>query len=186
MFFEMLQTIKSKGQNVSIYTNAEQTSKFTFGSILNVNKQCFAMHMFTPGGQDDGILVKPLDHIYRIEQNGQYSEKMKKLMGNYTGIQYQIKNNKNLMQTVLLLAKDKNWIVSIELLDSGYDDVVGFVEIVSNDLCEINQIDSYGYYDGVSSIKLCEITQISCNSTDEQLLLKLWKLNNQTFNNTQL
>ena len=90
------------------------------------------------------------------------------------------------MQTVLLLAKDKNWIVSIELLDSGYDDVVGFVEIVSNDLCEINQIDSYGYYDGVSSIKLCEITQISCNSTDEQLLLKLWKLNNQTFNNTQL
>ena len=63
--------------------------------------------------------------------------------------------------------------MSIEILDSGYDDVVGYVENVQNGICEIRRIDEYGVEDGKSYMEIQNITQISFESESEKIIQKL-------------
>ena len=179
MFSQILRQLKSEAKNVSIYTDRAKTSKFTFGSVLNIDKHYFALHMLTTDGQDDGLLIQPIERVYRIEQDGQYAAKMKKLAVHDTGVHYQLEDGANLIQAALLAAKKNGWIVSIELLDSGYNDVVGFVQAVQPELCTICLVDAYGYDDGTATIRRQDITQVVCNSADEQRILRLWKVNDK-------
>ena len=82
-----------------------------------------------------------------------------------------------LKESVLRFAKAFKKIVSFELINSKNDDVVGFVEVIDEGCCKIKQVDFYGHEDGYSFIELENITQISVDSRDEQIVLRLWELN---------
>lgn len=163
---------------VSIYTNCEEPSKFYYGTILAVNDKEIAIDMTLPDGGNDGIVAEKVDKVFRIEMGGQYEKKMKKLcsLNLYKPFEGCLDNN-NIMESMLLMALQSKEIVSIELLDSGYDDIVGFVDVIENGQYKIKQIDEYGYEDGYSYVLIKDITKISYSSQYEKRVLNLWNFN---------
>ncbi len=68
------------------------------------------------------------DRVFRVEDAGPYFEKMRKLMGKRNLPEYPLHiENDDLGAAALSYAKSNRNIVSIELLGSGYNNVVGFV-----------------------------------------------------------
>ncbi|MCQ4021805.1 MULTISPECIES: hypothetical protein [unclassified Ruminococcus] len=179
MIVETLKEMAKSDKRVSIYTDINEPSKFCYGYILCVNYEEVAIYMISPDGFFDGILMKKIYDIIRIEIDGQYHEKMKKLcsLSKMQPFNYSI-DPTNIQYSLLEIALQSKQIVSLELVDSGYDDVVGFVESIDNGLCKIKIVDEYGFEDGYCFVMANKITQISYASQDEIRILKLWEINN--------
>lgn len=179
---KILYELYSSQKAASIYTNSNKTDKFNFGNIAAINDREIAIHLITPDGEDDGLTVMSVDKVFRIETDGQYSEKMKKLCSASENTvcpsNFPI-DNSNITESVLLSASEKNLLVSIELLDSGYNDVIGYIENITDGECMVRQIDEYGYADGYSYVAIKDITIISCHTQDEKRIMKLQQLNEQ-------
>lgn len=176
---KILFELYSSKKPASIYTDCEETSKFHFGYVLAVNEKEIALQLISPDGEDDGLTVINTENVFRVETDGQYSEKMKKLCSENAIHLYELPiNNDDISESVLLSAVKKKQVVSIELLDSGYDDVTGFVESISDGECKIRLIDEYGCEDGYSYISVEDITKISCDTQDEKRIRRLWQLSN--------
>jgi hypothetical protein len=167
-----------KQQYASFYTDLTNSNKFIYGRVLAVDKDNIALYLVSPDGVPDGIVVKRTCDIIRVEVNGLYAEKMQKLIVlHHSEVrEYDLKSDK-IVNSILLLAHQTRHIISIEILNSGYDDVVGFVNQLQDDLCVVKQIDMYGHEDGMSYIQIPDITQISYDSGDEKRIMDLWQLN---------
>lgn len=159
----------------SIYTNYQDMSKFHFGCILAVNDKEIAIKLISPDGEDDGICVMNVENVFRVETDGQYLNKMKKLCSNSVVTLCDLSiDNDNILMSVLSIAATDKQIISIELLDSGYNDIVGMVEKIEDGECMVKQIDEYGNEDGYSYISIKDITKISYCTQDEKRIMRLF------------
>ena len=70
-------------------------------------------------------------------------------------------------------AKDYDEVISVELADSNYYDIVGIVGKIESSVCSFFQIDDYGNSDGVSYVRVNDISSISCGSESERILKSL-------------
>lgn len=176
-----LNTLIAEKRNVCIYTDFNDTSKFLYGRFLCANEYYFVVYMFSCDGDFDGILVKTTDSIIRLEFDGQYEEKMQLLSSEKELPEIlSFLNNKYIIDQVLDYANKTQSIVSIEICSSSCDDIVGFVEEMNNDMVKIKQVDEYGFDDGVTIIKLSNITQISFLSEKEKRVNYLANLRRRT------
>ena len=164
----------------SFYSNYEKTDSFHVGTVLAVNDEEIALKLVSPYGEDDGVEVFNVEDIFRVETEGKYLEKIKKLCTDSSVLEFNKKiNESSIIESILTIACDKKEMVSVELIDSGYTEIQGFVESVSGDECKFRQVDDYGYEDGVAYVKICNVTQVSYARTEERRVLKLWKMNKQ-------
>lgn len=173
---EKLLKLQKQNKNVSIYC-CDDNNNFIYGKILSVNDSEFALLMYTPSGNYDGIIVKSIDEIIRIEYDGQYEQKMQKVMLRNIDAESYCIDGFLITNSILELSLKLNKIVSIELLKSGYDDVVGFVDEICDNKCTVKLVDEYGYEDGYSFILISDITQVMLDGERESLLQKLWQIN---------
>lgn len=171
---EVLQKFLISNKYISIYTNNNMES-FLYGKLLSLNDSEFALMLISCDGNFDGILVKKINDIARVEFGGQYEKKMSRLISPDINEYCCSIDNNYITRAVLFLAKNNENIVSVELLDSERVNVMGFVEEIDDSICKIKQIDEYGYNDGYSYIYLNDITQVVCNSQDENRMYRLWK-----------
>ena len=163
---------------VALYTDLSNSSQFIFGRIANINKDEIAIYAISPEGYFDGVVAKKTTDILRVDLGGRYMNKMKQLMAiHHVEIPDYELDNKDIFRSLLTLAKDSREIVSLELLESGYVDVTGFVINLENDVCAIKQVDPFGNEDGISFINKNDISQISYSSSDEVTLYELWEAN---------
>ena len=63
-------------------------------------------------------------------------------------------------------------VVTIELNDSGYDDLQGFISSIQEDIVIIKQLDDDGNADGESIVYRDDITCVFCDS-DKEMSIKL-------------
>ena len=176
---ERLKEVAVKQKCVSLYMDSEDTSRFVFGRILCVNGDHIAILMISPEGDYDGLLVKRTEAVIRLEMDDKYARKMHKLCNEKNVAEFEgVIDELDIVKSALDYAKTAKKIISCELLNSGSDDIVGFLEDIKNGLCEIKQVDAEGCEDGYSYIMMNDITQISYDSKEEQFLLRLWKQNN--------
>lgn len=174
----VLKKLCKEQKYASIYTDSENSNKFIYGQILAVDMDYIAIGMISPDGISDGIVVQPTGRVIRVEIGGQYDRKMQKLImfHNSKSDQYAFENGK-ILESVLRIAQQTKRVVSIEILNSGYDDIAGFVDEIENHFCAVRQIDAYGCEDGVSYVQMSDITQVSYDSVDEKKIMMLWSLN---------
>lgn len=162
---------------VSIYTNLNDTSRFIFGKILGLDDDFFAIYSVSPDGEFDGIIVKEIKTILRLELNTQYCKKMESLISfnELPILNYDIKNEK-ILESFLRFAAQTNEVISLELLNSEENDLIGFIELESlnKNFYKINQIDCYGHPDGCSLIPSDNITGLSYLSKNEINIKKLF------------
>ena len=176
---KILKNLSENEQYISIYSRSDENQNtFSYGQILAVSETNYALVMFSPSGKFDGIKIGEIDNILKIETGGLYDQRMQTIIDkkSYKKEDYNI-NEQNIILSLLECAQKKEHIVSIELTHSGINDVVGFVDRLENSMCSVNQVDLYGYNDGIAFFEIDDISQIICNSLDEQTLLNLWKNN---------
>lgn len=160
---------------VSIYSNCADTERFIYGKILYVNEEEVLIYMVSPNGNFDGLLVIQTTSVFRLEYGGDYEKKMELLVSQYELPVFDfVVDDFHIGLSILKIASKTREIVSIELMDSDIDDVVGIVESLDSNLCKIRQINAYGSEDGYSIINLDDVTQISYASEDERRIKILW------------
>ena len=129
----------------------------------------------SPDGAFDGITVQDAESVVRIELDGGYSARMKKLMaGVYTEEKFDI-FCEDVRGSALEAVKKAGCIVSIELLGSGVSDVIGIVEDIDGGMYRIAQVNEDGSGDGISYISLDAITELGFASADERRIERLHK-----------
>lgn len=173
MFNEYFKDAKINKLPISIFTDVDNTDKFSFGFVQEISDEHILINCISPFGFYDGYTIRNRANIYRIEYQNNYGKKLHKL--------YQIRNQKhqlitrktdNLIADLIHFAKKENFIVSIELHNSDTDDLQGYISNVKDTIIAIEQIDEYGKNNGKSMILLEDITKISCDS-DQEIMLKL-------------
>jgi len=179
--FKIFSKLYQSRELACFYNDYESNETFYVGYIVAFNKTEIAIQLISVDGADDEIIVINIDNIFRVETEGKYIEKIKKLIpfsqiNDFSNALDEIEIYKSLLK----FAYDKRGIVSIELNSSGFSDVVGFVEDINKDVCSINQIDEYGFDDGHSYIKIDDITEISYSRIKEKRLIRLWNFNKNT------
>lgn len=176
----MLKVLKKFCENksaVSIYTNINENNSFAFGYIIAVNESQIVIHNITPDGTDDGIKFMYVDKIFRVDEKGQYHEKMELLCQGNTLSTYNLDIvEDDIKKAVVLYAFQNKLILSITLLDSGYIDMVGYIESIDGENLKIFLVDEYGCADGFSYISMDNISQIIALSEDEKRIDRLYKL----------
>lgn len=175
--------ILKEDKYVCVYTDVENTSKFIFGKIVSVDDEFFTILSFSTSGKSDGIIVKLIDDIIKIEFDGKYSEKMSKLISS-SEENVKIADTNNIVYSILYSCLKKKSVVSIELAKSGFEDVIGIPIEITENICKILLLDEYGFSDGYSVFDIKDITQISASSDNEKMLEALWGANQGTISET--
>ncbi len=167
-FRNILERLYLSQQLALIYTNTEETDKFFAGYVNQIFSNQVIINNISPYGKYDGFCIKMLEDIYRVETESQYAKKIE-ILSQYYNVNHDAIEmiNDNGIVSLLNYAKKYNKIVSIGLLQSEFVDVVGFIEEIDLQQCRIREIDQYGLEDGVCTIKIEDITYMSCDGEEE-------------------
>lgn len=168
---ELIQKLIDLKEIALIYTDQEDTLKFSAGCINECSENEIIMHYIDPYGYDDGIAVVCIEDIFKIEYGSKYCRKLQILNNIRKGeIDSVEPGAENLFLSVLEYAMKTKKILDIEILSSKEEDAVGYVNSIEKGIVTIALITSYGEKDGCMSIKLDDITHVVCNSCDEKVL----------------
>ena len=176
MYLDRIYELKKEETFVSIYANSQELSKFFFGKIISCNEEHIIISSFSPEGEYDGLILLEIACICKTESFNKYSEKMTKLI-NYKKSKHDNHNfNGDLKLELMKYSLQNKYIVSIELLNSSYDDAIGFIYSINENYLTISCVDEFGNENGYVDIQSEDITRIRCNSIDEQTLKILYEL----------
>ncbi|RGS75116.1 hypothetical protein DWX71_10790 [Ruminococcus bromii] len=171
MYSELLKAFQSN-KNCSFIQMMNVTSLFT-ARLFALNEDEVAIQMYNTDGTCDGVIVKTVSDFFRIEYDSKYNQKMEKLIETDTFEDSVEIDSNAVFDSAIKSAIIKNFIVSIELLHSGNENITGLPLSLENGICTVRQIDDYGCDDGVTSFVFNTATQITINAKYEKLLSSL-------------
>ena len=179
---EMMKKYAESGEFVALYTDFGNTTSFIYGRILAVDDTWVAILPVTQDGVSDGLLVKLCEDVFRMDVGGEYAEKMQRLMGSNPALEDYSIDAEKIVESVLQLAKTEHGIVSVEIEDSGIDDITGFVRDSNDKTVTFDVVDSYVAPDGIAMIKASAISQIEYNGIAEKRVQRLAAQNETMLN----
>lgn len=173
MFIEKIYQLEKEKKYVSVYSNSQELTKFIFGKIVGCNENHVVIAAYTPHGLYDGIILIETECICKIEYDNLYAAKMIKLIGlnKKNHDDYAFKDD--LLMSVLKYSMQKEYFMTLELLNSGYDDAIGIVESLAQEYFTIQSVDEYGTLNGSVSVRYSDVTKLSVNSIDEMYLKEI-------------
>lgn len=172
--YDKLLWLKSSGSFVSVYYDADEPSKFLFGTIDALDEEFVLLALYTVTGAPAGLKMIPVDVILRIEYGDRYAERMKKLIGNVAYVPTGV--NEPVLESMLDYCKKCGRVAAIELNDSGDDDVLGIVESVTDTLVTVKQIDVYGEEDGRTVFLIDDVSGIELDSDQASSRTRLYRM----------
>lgn len=180
-YYNFLSNYLGKECLVSLFTNKEQTDSFALGFVVAIDDDNVLLAHVNTSGDYDGFKIKNLNSIIMIETDTLYQSSMYSLyqLSDRKHDKIELVNN-DAMKSLLLYAKQKQLVVAIQLLESDYCNVQGFVYDFSetDNIVTINNVDRYGVKDGFSYINIDDVSKVMCDSEDEQTLRKLSFISN--------
>ncbi len=182
-FKEILQKSKETKEILSIYFYGDDDSSFWAGYIEDYNDELISIRHFTKYGIPDGIIVKEIAGLKRIDFDDDYPK----------ALQYIIENSAELHKEEpfkMPLTKDENWQIEILKQVVGTENMVrleieddypcGFITKLSDEDVTIHWIGEKGEDYGKSVFKIEDITTIRVNDIDirKRKMLFQWRKNN--------
>lgn len=172
----LLNEFIGKKQVIELYSDPLHTDKFSAGYILAVSSEDVIMAHIAPNGVYDGFMLKKANDIFRVDTLGEYDSTLQKLytIQSQTHPKFRATSN-NLVISFLDFAKSHHYVTTIQLFDSGLDDIQGFVEDVDDNIVIIGKVTIYGEDDGRSSVRIDNISFLTCDSDNEHAISILAK-----------
>lgn len=173
-FFEILDRAMEKKYLVSVFSNISSPENFSIGIVSGLTKRHLLLEQISTNGLYDGYSVRSIDSIFRVDINGIYENKIKRLYDlkkqkHFKIIGKLINDKSDLYVEILSAAKNHKLVVALVTEESS-ESIIGWVSVVSHKLIEINRINSDGISDGSSFIKLEKIEKVYCDTEDEHSL----------------
>ena len=170
---ELIENLITEKAYVCIHLDAS-TENFAYGKILACDEDRYVVLEVSPAGYDDGIVIDDIADIRYIEKGGPYDEKMAKLMriSGYKDRDIEIAQE-HILEWGLAYALANSFVVSIEVDDSGINNIVGRIEKVEDGICKVVQIDAYGEFDGDAYVRIEDISQLVIDSEEERMIRAL-------------
>ena len=169
-----LQMIKNMDLLALIYSDPENTDSFSAGYISCIFSDDIIINHITSYGRYDGFVVKRIEDIYRIETKSKYCTKLSKLAKQYNNLYDSISiHNDSGILSLLWFALKKEKYVSIGLCDNDLVDFSGKVISVDSKTVKVQSYDEYGDSDGENVFSIEDITFVSCDGEDENMLMIL-------------
>lgn len=176
----LLKEFQDQSVLVAIYSDCNNTDKFSVGKILGVDDDFVLLGCVTPTGAYDGFAILRIDHCILAERDTQYLKKMKTLctLKNMQWKKVIIQNN--VVDEMLKYAAEQKCCVNIELCDSGFYDVQGIVSFMDTEGLTIDKLTDIGMSDGVAYVPRHLMTKITVDSVEEQMVELLYNNLNKT------
>ena len=125
---EILKEWMESQKFVDIYTSPEKPTKFIYGRILAVNTEHVAIYMLSTDGGFDGVVMRPLSDVYRVDVDNQYETVMQKLRSlHHEQLPEFVLDNEQISHSLLTIAQQTQRVVSLVLKGSDYYDLVGLL-----------------------------------------------------------
>lgn len=177
---EKLSKIKGTDAVVGVYTDPLNTDKFSAGFLSDFNSEYILIESLTPLGKYDGYLLRNMSSVYRIDTEGTYETQLGFLAKHNKILHTKVSADSSggIRDDFFKFAWTNSKIISIELHDSGYSDIIGYIAEYDKKNCYIKRINHTGGFDGYSFIYLDDITKISCDGEEERKLDILYKKDN--------
>lgn len=173
VFRDILLESRREKELLGVYADASDSENFLTATINRVFADSVIFNSFTTSGHYDGLVVKKIDNISKIEKDSMYIKKMKTILHskevNYPEITYRSEDG---FECLLKFALENKKIITLELCESRNSDATGKVIEVGGKVI-IENIDQYGKTDGISIVALQDITYLICDGEYERGLLIL-------------
>ena len=171
-FKQILKNAQINGYIVSAYVNANDWGQYSVGYVDIITNEHVRFQALSKYGEKAGYEIRLLSDIVKVEYDGKYEKKIKKLEKNQGTIFKDILptelSSDNLFEDALNQSLEDSIVIVIWGNDPD-DSLVGIVEKIELDLVSIRLINEFGEDDGLSTIRIDEITSLDFNTQSEQV-----------------
>ena len=162
-----------KGRFLSVYDETEDNSAFHVCRYLCSDETDVLFQTITTRGYDDGFYLIPMEYIYRIDVDDEYTKRIEKLfhLHNQPLAENACGSGEGSLFVQFLCYAQKNKLITSLFLDNG-DDVTGWVSNVDtegNSLC-IEQLTENGERNGTVFLGIENVEKVVCNSGVERCI----------------
>lgn len=175
----ILETIKkSLNQNliVSIFTNRNTPGNCICGFIDEISDEQFVLKHISVDGFYDGYHIRKIDDIFRVDINGKYEDRLQYLyeyrkQSHMDFLKGKATSDTNLFKEGLLTAKIFKMVVRVSIDETEeQDDIVGWVNNITETEVIISNISSSGENEGESIFYIKDIVKIAFDTKNESVL----------------
>jgi len=173
-FTTELNSIKKEKKLVEIYTDKNNPDSFCFGFIIGFDSDFIFINAVSCHGETDGLTIRRLKDIYRVEYDGDYEKRLAKLFNlkKQAFDCYPVLNDLNtLLKTVI---EDK---VILTITTGDFENhivVAGIIEKVVNNKIYFREIKN-DCQSGIAVFATEDIYDINCFSKDEKDIQLLYE-----------
>lgn len=166
-----LQSLNQGHELVELYKGQENPSRFIAGYIYGVDGDHVLIAAISPAGTYDGYILVKKTEIFQISHQTRYLKRLEQL----ANAKRTVHDSAFMVEGVLLrgllaMAKQKQCVLSMSAYDSGKDDVICTVEEMDDAFVKCHCYSEYGEKEGISILEIGGITQIACDTEDEQYI----------------
>jgi hypothetical protein len=172
LFLNILKQAKKQKKLISIYTDKDNTDKFSAGYVNDQIEEGVFLQSIDPNGFDDGIIFLNIDNIYIIDYDNKYLANLEQLHKNRDKLQakntftFKRSEGKCLIEDVFNKCKDEKILITVKLIyDVG---VTGFVKDLNEDDVCVNVITDDGEQDGLTYFKIEDVDRIYLDGIDQK------------------
>jgi len=162
----------SKGTFLSLYDNTMVNNSFHVCRFLCADDKFAIFQAISTRGYDDGFYLIPLDYIYRIDVNDDYTKRIEKLFILHEQQQHEefILSNEFIMYQLLSYAKENKLVTSFFMDDDN--SITGLITNIDfdEDILYIKRLTEDGKYNGCTFVKLENIEKVICDSGVERCI----------------
>lgn len=167
---------KDNKELICVYSNETDTESFAAGYVVGVSKDDIILYHLTPRGTYDGYLLLPIDNIFLTEYNTRYTKKLYNLSQIQFHENMSYFKNESLKSCLLKYAHENDFVVEVQLVNSGLNDVVGKVFSFDEEKVIVDKYTEYGEQDGQAVFNILDITRLSCDNEEERTIKHMIQL----------
>lgn len=159
----------------SVFTN--DAEKYMAGYLLDSDGEYMLMELLNPYGYSDGLCCQRIESVTKVETDTLYNEDLELLAGYRRQTRRQkIERQGNVLDAFLTEALHGKKLCTVELYDSGCDDVIGFLTEIDGEELVFAMLDEHGNPDGKTVFERSSISSIKFESEDEEKIVALFRV----------
>ena len=168
----LLEKLMSNSQLAEVYCGSDFDT-FSAGTVLAYDEKWILLSSVAPSGEPDGYICRMTGSISKISVDTIYLNQLKKMIDQTPDPDFVIPTGSDIFLSILddLISQKK--ICTIELFEDPQCTLSGMIREIRDNFLVICAIDQSGAQDGLSVIKIEDISCLIFDSEDERRLRRL-------------
>lgn len=159
------------GSVMQFHIDSTDPETFVVGQLVYLGDEWFLIQSIAPSGHWDGIMLLLCSDVVAVDTHSEYLQKMGRLLpwrGTVPSAFPRLHDEP--LPELLNWAITTGMFVALELHMSGTRDVVGCVRSCREGMVCVEQVDEYGFPDGISFVSIPSVNRCFLGDDDLQCL----------------